>query len=109
MKPRTLSMTRRFRERGSRVTWHFAGALLLAALAACRSPSPPSAGLPTHFPGDPFSTNAMRLQEGDVIKITVEGATNLNTTERILVDGLIAMPQIGKVMAAGKRPIELEA
>lgn len=59
--------------------------------------------------GDPFDTNSMYLREGDVIHIMFEGLTNMNTTQKILVDGLITMPLIGKVPAAGKSPLYLES
>lgn len=99
-------------ERSGTVGWGLrllAPIAALTLLAACQS-LPPQGGEPmAGFVADPFSTNSMYLREGDVIRIAFEGATNLNTTEKIQVDGLITLPQIGKVPAAGKSPAYLEA
>ena len=56
-----------------------------------------------------FSPTHNSMREGDVIQVTFEGSTNLNTTQKIAYDGVINMPFIGKVKAAGKTTLELEA
>lgn len=50
-----------------------------------------------------------RLQEGDVIRVTFEVETNLNTIAKVQLDGTIVMPLIGTVKAVGKTPPELQA
>ena len=54
------------------------------------------------------ATEIITLREGDVLKISFPGAANLNTTQPIRRDGMISMPLIGEVKAAGKTPKELE-
>ena len=49
-----------------------------------------------------------QLLEGDVIQIAFEGASNLNTTVRVPLDGKITMPFIGQVEVLGKTPQELK-
>jgi polysaccharide export outer membrane protein len=54
------------------------------------------------------NTNQMVLQEGDSLKISFPGAPNLNTDVRIRLDGIISLPVVGDVKAAGRTPAELE-
>ena len=49
----------------------------------------------------------INLREGDVLKINFPGAANLNTTQRIRMDGKIDLPLIGEMKAAGMAPAEL--
>lgn len=82
--------------------------IVTGCLTACQSSSPQTA---TKWPGIPeeaFSTNSMRLREGDVIRITFENATNLNATQTIPLDGFITLQLIGQTKAAGKTTVELE-
>jgi len=44
-----------------------------------------------------------------VLKISFTANANLNTTEPVRRDGMISMPLIGEVKAAGKTPKQLEA
>jgi len=48
------------------------------------------------------------LQEGDSLRVSFPGAPNLNTEVRIRLDGIISLPVIGEVKAAGRTPTELE-
>ena len=82
---------------------------VVGLLTACQSSAPQATGPVPDLQPDAASTNSMRLQEGDVIRVTFENATNLNTTQTILLDGMIAMPLIGQTKAAGKTIVELEA
>lgn len=87
--------------------WLFLTSLLLLAglLTACRS----STGS-TSVNSAPVSALSMTntLQEGDVIQVTFEGATNLNTTAKIPLDGMVLLPFVGRVKASGKAPLDLE-
>ena len=91
--------------------WSTLGCLLLAILLiGCASQSSTDGrmlGANSATGGVVPNYNSMR--EGDVIQVTFEGSTNLNTTAKITFDGVINMPLIGKVKAAGKTPLELEA
>jgi polysaccharide export outer membrane protein len=52
---------------------------------------------------------ALTLREGDVIKITVPSAPNLDTVQTIRRDGRIALALIGEVQVAGLKPTEVQA
>ncbi len=57
----------------------------------------------------PKAFTLAKLQEGDVLRITFEIETNLNTVAKVQLDGTIVMPLIGTVKAAGKTPSELQS
>ena len=81
--------------------------ILMGLLTACQSPSDTTN--PISDPAGQFSQSVTnQLQEGDVIQITFEGATNLNTTVKIPLDGMALLPFVGRVKVAGKTPLELE-
>jgi polysaccharide export outer membrane protein len=84
-------------------------ALALTACTACRGPSSPPALSPLVAPDNSFSTNSTQLREGDVIKVTFENATNLNAVQTIPFDGIIALPLIEPIKAAGKTIADLES
>jgi len=48
------------------------------------------------------------LREGDVVKISIPGATNLDATQTIQRDGKISLALIGQVKAAGLKLAELQ-
>jgi len=50
----------------------------------------------------------LTLREGDVIRISIPGAPNLDTVQAIRRDGRIALALIGEVQAAGLKPTELQ-
>ena len=56
----------------------------------------------------PRPRTVITLREGDVLKISFPANANLNTTQPIRRDGMISMPLVGEVKAAGKTPKELE-
>ncbi|MGO8836928.1 MAG: polysaccharide biosynthesis/export family protein [Limisphaerales bacterium] len=102
--------------------FHQLGALLsllalLALIAGCQTnefttPPPPQG---TNVINVPAVTNVTKipdvitLRESDVLKILFPANPNLNTTQPIRRDGMISMPLIGEVKAAGKTPAQLEA
>ncbi len=60
--------------------------------------------------GEP-ATNApevITLREGDVVKISFPANPSLNTTQPIRRDGMISMPLVGELNAAGKTPMQLQ-
>jgi polysaccharide export outer membrane protein len=57
----------------------------------------------------PQKPEALTLREGDVIKITVPSAPNLDTVQTIRRDGRIALALIGEVQVAGLKPAEIQA
>jgi polysaccharide biosynthesis/export protein len=77
--------------------------LLLACGSGCRTGSQevPMANLalPPTF---------VHLNAGDVVNVNFPGAPNLNRTEKIRLDGMILLPLVGEVSAAGKTPLELQ-
>ena len=81
-------------------------ALMLALVAGCESPqfSPLSTAQPAAS-----RTEAITLREGDVLRITFPGSPNLDTQPiTVRQDGIIALPLVGEVKAAGMTPAELE-
>ena len=54
------------------------------------------------------ATEVITLRESDVLKISFPANANLNTTQTVRRDGMITMPLIGEVKAAGKTPTELQ-
>ena len=56
----------------------------------------------------PTPQEIITLRESDVLKISFPANANLNTTQPIRRDGMISMPLIGEVKAAGKTPKQLE-
>ena len=66
--------------------------------------------------GAAFGQNADRsddldkfiLQAGDQLQINFPGVPEMNTQLQVRRDGVVSMPIIGEVMAAGKTPRELE-
>ena len=94
----------------------------LALLAGCRSTS--RTGQPVVVDRPVTQTSAvpeaaihhqtrnhpevLTLLEGDVLKISFPGAPNLDTTQQIRRDGVIALSLVGEVEAAGLTPKELE-
>lgn len=84
--------------------------LIMATLAGCVSSSSVDTFLLANMPGTGvFSPDYSVLREGDVVLVSFEGSTNLNATQRIPFDGIINLQFVGKVRAAGKTTLELEA
>ena len=81
------------------------GLVVLALAAGCQTdqffPLPAQQGTNV--------TEVITLRESDVLKISFPANTTLNTTQTIRRDGMISMPLIGEVKAAGKTPKQLEA
>ena len=82
---------------------------LFCFLTSCQSPSSAQDASWANDPPQSVTNIFNRLQEGDEIQISFEGATNLNTMQKVSADGLITMPFVGRVKAVGKTPLELEA
>lgn len=76
--------------------------LLLAAGCETQPPVSPAALAGTN------TQEVITLRESDVLKISFPANANLNTTQPIRRDGIISMPLIGEVKAAGKTPKQLE-
>lgn len=58
---------------------------------------------------DQRNSSPLTLREGDVIKVSIPGASNLDATQPIRRDGRIALALVGEVQAAGLTPAELQA
>lgn len=84
---------------------------LAACLAGCKSPSQQTAA-PDSDPGANAAASGSevsRLHEGDVLRVTFEADTNMNTVAKIDLEGNINLPLAGDVKAAGKSLEELKA
>src|SRR5687767_205219 len=78
-----------------------------AVLVGCQTPSyPPGSSLNVLASSAPAIPGT--LSEGDMLQITFANSTNLNTSQRIQLDGTITLQFVGSVKAAGKTPAELE-
>ena len=84
-----------------RFSWNvlLALAAVVAAgwLAGCRSPANRATSQETREAGAATYV-ADVLREGDVIAITCESVTNINTTARIPINGKLDLPFIGQVL-----------
>jgi polysaccharide export outer membrane protein len=54
------------------------------------------------------TNQVVTLREGDILKISFAGSPSLNTIQTIRNDGVISMPLVGEVKAAGLTPNELD-
>lgn len=88
---------------GKVITTLLAVATLL--VAGCKSSQ---SGIP---PVPPVSADAstVRINPGDLIQIEFPGATANNRSERVRLDGMLFLPLIGEIPAAGKTPKDLQA
>lgn len=77
-------------------------AAIMAAVTGCESPKPPVITQVSSYIG------ALKLREGDTIKIAFPGTPSLDTTQQIRRDGKVALALIGEVKAAGLTPTEFE-
>jgi polysaccharide export outer membrane protein len=80
------------------------GLSLLIATSGCQTSAPAAAAMAPSSVAEPVT-----LLEGDVLRITFPGAPNLDTTQQIRRDGMIALQLVGEVKAAGLTPAQLEA
>lgn len=79
---------------------------LLLALLCLTGPRSGAAGAP-EAPAAPSAGTSVKLGEGDVLKVTFDATTNLNTMVKLGLDGNIILPMVGEVKAAGKTAAEL--
>ena len=76
-----------------------------ALLGGCQQPKPSKrSSAAAALPQSP-----MRLQEGDIVRVSFEAETNLNTLAKVQLDGSISLPWLQNIKAVGKTPDELQA
>lgn len=85
---------------GSRRSWSRLGALLCACLLPVFAASAQSE---EEAPQEPFI-----LQAEDQLQLSFPGAPELDTALQVRRDGVVSVPIIGEVLAAGKTPRQLE-
>jgi polysaccharide biosynthesis/export protein len=84
--------------------------LLVMAVAGCAAYGP--ANLPPTGPGDGEANvliDAYKMDVGDMVQITVWKNPDLSVEEPVRPDGMVAVPLVGDIMAAGLGPEELAA
>jgi polysaccharide biosynthesis/export protein len=83
------------------------GLMALAfVISGCQAPSiPANSSLNALEASIPSMSGVLR--QGDIIQITFATSTNLNTAQRIQMDGNISLQFVNNVPAAGKTPVEL--
>src|SRR5260221_1056383 len=79
---------------------------LVAALTACKSANYSTPGVQTTAVPN---TETNLLREGDLVSISFQNSTNLNTTQKIPLDGLLNLENVGAVKAVVKTPEEFQA
>jgi polysaccharide biosynthesis/export protein len=80
---------------------------LLAITTGCQIESSSAAG--TQKEATQQKSESLILREGDVVKISIPSAPNLDAVQTIRRDGKIALALVGEVQAAGLKPSELQA
>ncbi len=93
-----------------RPSWHYAGpsaALLL--LAGCSSFTPVKAPKHADDPLPPVEWRAYRIQVDDTLDISFWGDSELDQSVSVRPDGMISLPYVDDVRAAGLTPAELDA
>lgn len=84
-------------------------AMLAGAAIGCQTTSKPAVGSPNDLTSGIIASNLMQIREGDVLRITFDNVTNLNTTVSIPIDGTISMQLVGQVKVSGKTVPEVQA
>jgi protein involved in polysaccharide export with SLBB domain len=76
--------------------------LTLLLCDGCQSHSP------TPLPNEPTAETPVKLSAGDAIKLSFPGASELNQSQKIRVDGKVSLPLVGEVTAAGKTLVNFQ-
>jgi len=85
---------------------------MAALISGCQAPvadAPSPAAVKAASAPDQRPSSALTLREGDVVKVSIPSAPNLDSTQPIRRDGRIALALVGEVQAAGLTPAELQA
>ncbi len=80
---------------------------LVIVLAGCAASGTPR--LPERSAGHEVLVDAYRMDVGDQVQISVWNNADLSVSEPVRPDGMIAVPLVGDIMAAGRTPEELAA
>lgn len=64
--------------------------------------------VPLSLPAQDAETTGLRLESGDVVRITVFGQPDLTTVTRVHEDGSVSFPLVGAVAVAGRSTAEAE-
>jgi polysaccharide export outer membrane protein len=83
------------------------GMLLAVLVAGCATNSDGPPAEYSRLNLFPHSTNI--LDQGDAISITFRYSTNFNAVQKIGLDGMVNLEEVGEVMAEGKTVVQLEA
>jgi polysaccharide export outer membrane protein len=81
----------------------------LIAIVGCETPN--SVALAEQSRGQSAASKqpeVLTVKEGDTLRISFPGASNLDTTQQVRRDGRLTLSMVGEVMAAGLTPAELE-
>lgn len=80
--------------------------VLVILLAACAVGTP---NLPEQVTGHEVLVDTYKMDVGDKIQISVWNNPDLSVAEPIRPDGMVAVPLVGDIQAAGRTPEELAA
>lgn len=104
---KTTTQAESFLRRILRHTLPLASVALLAFVTGCQiEPSYPATAQKA---AGQQKSESLTLREGDVVKVSIPGAPNLETVQTIRRDGKLSLALIGEVQAAGLKPNELQA
>ena len=92
---------------GNAIKWIVMLLAVVTAFAGCGT-VPPKNSTSENPAGEAPHSEKILLREGDVLKITVPGAANLDTVQPIRRDGKLNLTLVGEVDAAGLTPDDLQ-
>jgi polysaccharide biosynthesis/export protein len=78
---------------------------MVGLFTGCEGPEPYAEIPPDVMSSRPTGT----LSAGDVIQVSYPGAPELNTTQRIQMNGRVSLPKVGDVSASGKSVASLQS
>jgi len=89
----------------ARASFTFLTAVLMLGLAtACQSPA--GVGMD---PAISAAQTEVTLSPGDVVRFTFVGSPEMTQSQKIRTDGMVSLPMVGEVSAAGKTVVGLQA
>jgi polysaccharide export outer membrane protein len=78
----------------------------MMVIGGCKTP-PKTVAAPDR--SSPSGSRPTILASGDVVRLTFPGVPENNQSQKIRPDGKISLPMVGEVVAAGRRPADLQS
>ncbi len=106
--PNSTARTQGFGQRSFARGMAILAAGVIAFLTGCESMDTSGAVKVRGDSGTAMKAEVLTIHEGDALKIAFPGTPTLDSTQTVRRDGLITLPIVGEVKAAGLPPTELE-